>query len=95
MKAISLILTTLLLCVLCSLVFPQNINSPKQCCFHYQGRIAPKVIRYERTDQHCAKDAVIFFNHKGAKYCVDPTRKWVKAVMNRVDIKETGSGDKQ
>ncbi|XP_060729548.1 C-C motif chemokine 3-like [Tachysurus vachellii] len=89
MSSRSLLLVLLVLACLQSFTTAQNGNVPEeyQCCFRFQIQPIPvRVIKeYEVTDIRCTKPGVIFTLQNGRHLCADPSFKWVKNHMSKLD----------
>ncbi|XP_060731505.1 C-C motif chemokine 3-like [Tachysurus vachellii] len=87
MSSRSLLLVLLVLACLQSFTTAQNGHVPYQCCYRFLTRPIPvRVITdYEVTELRCAKPGVIFTLQDGRHVCVDPSFKWVKNHMKKID----------
>ncbi|XP_047665967.1 uncharacterized protein LOC113649501, partial [Tachysurus fulvidraco] len=60
---------------------------PDDCCFRFQTRPIPVrvITEYGVTNIRCAKPGVFFTLQNGRQLCADPSFKWVKYNMKRID----------
>ncbi|KFO25952.1 C-C motif chemokine 2 [Fukomys damarensis] len=65
---------------------PDGVNAPA-CCYKFNKRIPlRKVVSYVKvTSSRCPKEAVIFQTIANREICADPTEKWVKDYIAKVD----------
>ncbi|KAL4649187.1 C-C motif chemokine 3-like [Arapaima gigas] len=78
----------LILSTLVSFTLSQNINGPEKCCFEFfKTRIPVKAVtHYEKTDERCPVDGVIFRTVKDRERCVDPSQLWVQHIIKKLDL---------
>ncbi|XP_047665961.1 C-C motif chemokine 3-like [Tachysurus fulvidraco] len=80
---------SLLLVLTClqSFTRAQNADGPDQCCTKFLTQPLPVSIitACKVTELQCAKPGVIFTLQDGRHVCADPSFKWVKHHMYRID----------
>ncbi|XP_047665929.1 C-C motif chemokine 18-like [Tachysurus fulvidraco] len=83
----SLLLVLLVLACLQSFTKAQEGTEVDQCCFSFQTRPIPVrvITAYAVTDIRCRKPGVIFTLQDGRRFCADPSFKWVKHHMDRIE----------
>ncbi|XP_026208930.1 C-C motif chemokine 3-like [Anabas testudineus] len=83
----------LLLCILgaalVSSVVCYSGPIPDDCCFEYYPKRLKlnRISSYYKTDNRCAKPAVILVTKRSQRICVDPKASWVQKMMTAVDEK--------
>ncbi|MEJ1272335.1 chemokine (C-C motif) ligand 8 [Cricetulus griseus] len=92
MKTSAMFLCLVLIAVTVSpgeLAEPGDTPLPISCCFSVSSRKLPFhwLKSYRKTSTQCAMAAVIFETKRDREVCVDPTQKWVRDYMERLDQK--------
>ncbi|KAF3702727.1 C-C motif chemokine 4-like Lymphocyte activation gene 1 protein [Channa argus] len=76
--------------VACTLLFAslvvlssQSSFGPSECCFRYRNAVLPKksVVYYKYTDVLCPMEGVLFTMKNGGEICADPSKEWVKNII--------------
>ncbi|XP_074541817.1 regakine-1-like [Halichoeres trimaculatus] len=83
MKNPLILVTCVLLLSALTVLASDNTFGPAECCFKFVSRELPKrrVLRYERTDRLCPREAVLITMKNGSVYCANPDEQWVKNIM--------------
>ncbi|XP_055982492.1 C-C motif chemokine 8-like [Sorex fumeus] len=91
MKVSDACLGLLLIAAILSTQLPaQPVSIPVTCCFDMVQKKIPtkKLQNYTMVNNgHCPQEAVIFKTKLGKEICADPKKKWVQAVMKRLNQK--------
>ncbi|XP_039588892.1 C-C motif chemokine 5-like [Passer montanus] len=94
MKTFTAALSVLFVVVFCYQATSSPISlSFGPCCVAYITRPLPlsRVVKYERTGDHCSLPAVIFTTIQDKLVCANPNDKWVKDIRNQLkDNKHSG-----
>ncbi|XP_047665923.1 C-C motif chemokine 3-like [Tachysurus fulvidraco] len=89
MSSHSLLLVLLVLACLQSFTMAQNGNEPEEyhCCTSFLIQPIPVrvITAYAVTELQCTKPGVIFTLQDGRHVCADPSFKWVKIHMDRIE----------
>ncbi|XP_036416399.1 C-C motif chemokine 4 homolog [Colossoma macropomum] len=65
----------------------QDEDAPEKCCFSFYTRPIPVAVisKYEETSNNCPRAGVVFTTRRGYRVCTDPSFKWVKETMDKID----------
>ncbi|XP_027013105.2 C-C motif chemokine 3-like [Tachysurus fulvidraco] len=87
MSSRSLLLVLLVLACLQSFTKANDPVGLDQCCFSFLTRPIPVrvITAYAVTDFRCTKPGVIFTLQDGRHFCADPSFKWVKHHMDKIE----------
>ncbi|XP_073349396.1 C-C motif chemokine 4-like [Pagrus major] len=102
MKMMMMMMNKPIILVACVLLFSslavlasEGSSAPTECCFDIYPHRLPKngVVRFQYTDDRCAKKAVVITMKKGGVFCVDPSLQWVKNIIQAKEWIHTKRGN--
>ncbi|NXM46671.1 CCL5 protein, partial [Gymnorhina tibicen] len=92
MKTFTAALAVLFVAVFCcqATSSPPSVNFYGPCCYKYMTSPLPlsRVVKYERTGNHCSLPGVIFTTIKDKMVCANLNDKWVQDIMNQLKDSE-------
>ncbi|KAL3979905.1 F-box and WD-40 domain protein 8 [Sarotherodon galilaeus] len=73
----------------CIVLLSSLVTSDSKCCFQFLHRRLPanRVMSFEYTDKRCAMEGVHLKTVTGRQVCADPTKQWVKKILESIQSK--------